>query len=246
MNSTLRNGIFATALLVAANATAQKDELFEDLRNLYMDEKYEKLITKGEKYLANDDTRKDPTPYLYLSKAYYEISRIEEYAKDYPPEKAFTNALKWATKYRKKDPDGNLFRENELYFDELKKAAMSEAGGLMSDGKFSRAKRYYDAICKFDPEDIGARFMLGVCQMEMKAAMEASVPLKEAGRLLHTRDLERISGSDKKILREGVVRYSSYLLENGMQDSAKAVLAKAKPVLEGDNEFDMLLRRASR
>ncbi len=244
MNLTKRISILIALIITGLHAHAQKDEVFEDLRNLYMDEKYEKLITKGEKYLANDDTRKDPTPYLYLSKAYYEISRLEEYAKDYPPEKAFTNALKWASKYRKKDPDGTLFRENELYFDELKKAAMGEAAGLMSDQKFSRAKRYYDAIAKFDPEDIGARFMLGYCQLQMKAAMEASIALKEAGRLMYTADLERMSAGDKKIFREGVVRYSDYLLENGMRDSARATLRKAEPVLAGDSEFDMLMRRA--
>ncbi len=244
MDLNKRISILIALICMSLLCNAQKDELFEDLRNLYMDEKYEKLITKGEKYLANDDTRKDPTPYLYLSKAYYEISLQEEYAKDYPPEKAFTSSLKWASKYRKKDPDGTLFRENELFFDELKKAAMGEAAGLMSDQKYSRAKRYYDAICKFDPEDIGARFMLGYCLHQMKAAMEASIALKEAGRLMHTVNMEGLSSGDKKILREGVVRYSDYLLEAGMRDSARVTLQLAEAVLAGDSEYDMLVRRA--
>ncbi len=234
---------FFVLMLIAAVTQAQTDEEFEDLRNLYMDEKYEKLIVKGEKYVANDKTRKDASPYLYLSKAYFEISKLEEYNEKYPPEKAFANALKWASKYRKKDAEGALFTENDLYFRELKQSAMQEAAGFMTDEKYSRAKRYYDAICKFDPDDPGAWLMLGYCQVQMKATTEAKMTFKEAGKVLHERDLETLNSVEKKILREGIINYSQHLLDAGMRDSARVTMNLSAAVLEGDSEFDMLYKR---
>ncbi len=243
MNTFKRSILLLSILMTAGMLHAQTDAEFEDLRNLYMDEKYEKLIAKGEKYVENDKTRKDAEPYLYLSKAYYEISRNEKYNEDFPPEKAFANALKWASKYRKKDPEGALFTDNDLYFRELKQSAMQEAGGFMTDQKFSRAKRYYDAICKFDPEDPGAWLMLGYCQIQMKAMTEAKMTFREAGKVLEAKDLETLNSVERKILREGVLNYSEYLVQEGMRDSARVTMNLAAVVLEGDSEFDMLYRK---
>jgi hypothetical protein len=231
------------SLNLGLNLYAQDDSEFEDLRNLYMDEKYEKLISKGEKYVADDKTRKSADPYLYLSKAYFEISKLEEFNEEYPPEKAFSNALKWASKYRKKDPEGALFSENDLYFRELKQSAMQEAAGFMSDGKYSRAKRYYDAICKFDPEDPGAWLMLGYAQVQMKSMTESKLAFKEAGKVLNTVDVTRLNSVERKLLLLGTVNYAEYLVEEGMRDSARVTLNLAAPALEGDAEFDQMVKR---
>ena len=230
--------LFCLAFL-SFSLSAQDEGEFEDLRILYMDGKYEKLLGKAERYTDKDDTRKDPTPYLYLSKAYFEMSRLEEYAEDYPPEKCFRNSLKWASKYRRKDKDGSLFAEHDLYFRELKESAIIEAGGLMSDQKYSRAKRYYDAICDFDPEDPGAWLMLGYCKVQIRNVREAQIDFEKAGEVLHTRDLSTLNSVERKLLREGVFTYSDYLVEQSMRDSARTTLELVKPVLEGDNEFDM-------
>lgn len=230
-------------LLVLGSAQAQDDREFDDLQNLYLDEKYEKLIQKGEKYLGKTDTRKNPAPYLYLSKAYYEISRMEDMHEDYPPEKAFSNALKWATKYRKKDPEGVLFRENDLYFEELKKVALEEAAGFMADQKFSRAKRYYDAITKFDPDDAGAWFLLGLTQVEMRSMTEAGMAFAKGEEALERIDVTRLTGQDKKILLMGGLEYAEYQMDEGNRTAARTTLDRMAPAFEGDNEFDMLYRK---
>ncbi len=231
-------------LFIVAAASAQTDKDYQDLRTLYIDEKYEKLIAKGERYLGKSDSRKDPAPYLYLSKAYYEISRMEEMHDEYPPEKSFANAMKWATKYRKKDPDGVLFRENEMYFEELKKSALEEAAGYMADQKYSRAKRLYDGITKFDPDDAGAWLLLGLCQMEMRSMTEANMTLKKAGEVLHDADVSSYKAQDKATLRNGGLGYVNYLIEEGRRDSARSTLDLLRPALSGDQEFDLIDRRA--
>ena len=234
----------AVFVFAAGFAKAQEDE-FEDLRILYMDQKYEKLISKAESYVDKDKTRKSPEPYLYLSKAYFEMSQLEEYNEDYPPDKAFRDALKWASKYRRKDKEGEIYDENDFYFQELKKSAIEEAGGLMSDQKYSRAKRYYDGITDFDPNDAGAWLMLGYCQMQMRSMQEAKLTFQEAGKVLNTANMDKLNSTERKLLLDGVINYSDYLIQEGMKDSARTTLDLAKPALDGDSEYEMYLKKVN-
>lgn len=236
--------IAAVFVFVAGFAKAQEDE-FADLRILYMDQKYEKLISKAEGYVAKDKTRKSPEPYLYLSKAYFEMSQLDEYAEKYPPDKSFRDALKWASKYRRKDKEGNIYDDNDFYFNELKKSAIEEAGGLMSDQKYSRAKRYYDGITDFDPTDAGAWLMLGYCQLQMRSMQEAKLTYQEAGKAMYTANLEKLNSTERKLLLNGVINYADYLIEEGMKDSARTTLDLARPALDGDSEFEMYLQRVN-
>jgi len=215
-----------------------QDEEFEDLRILYMDGEYEKLIKKSERYTDKDDTRKSAQPYLFLSKAYYEISMDEKYHEDYRPDRAFRDALKWAKRYRRYDPEGALFEENDLYFRELKESAFRSAAAQMAEEKYSRARRFYDAIADFDPEDPGAWLMLGYCQTQERNVREAELSFAEAGKVMTNRDLTTLNSVEKDIFLQGVLQYSDYLLKESMRDSARTTMQMAVPALEGDPEFD--------
>lgn len=228
--------------LVMAQGDTQPG-LYEDLRNLYMDQKYEKLISKAAHYVENEKTRKDAAPYLYLSKAYFEISQNEEYAEKFPQDRAFRNALKWASKYRRRDVEGRLYRENDFYFNALKKAALAEAASYLSEQKFSQAKRYYDAICDFDPDNAGAWLMLGSCEIQMRATQEAKLSFLEAGKRMQSLGSVELSSTDQNLLRKGVLTYAEILINNNMGDSAQATLKLAEPILEGDAEFDMYFKK---
>jgi len=232
---TLLLSIFTLGIAVSSFA---QDEEFEDLRILYMDGEYEKLIRKSERYTDKDDTRKSGEPYLFLSKAYYEISMDEKYHEDYRPDRAFRDALKWAKRYRRYDPDGALFEQNDLYFRELKESAFRSAAAQMAEEKYSRARRFYDAIADFDPEDPGAWLMLGYCKVKERNAREAKLSFEEAGKVMTTRDLTTLNSVEKDIFLQGVMKYSEYLIEESMRDSARTTLQMAVPALEGDPEFD--------
>ena len=109
----------------------------------------------------------------------------------------------------------------------------------MSDEKYSRAKRYYDGICDFDPEDAGAWLMLGYCQAMIRNQTEAKLNFKQAGQVMHTRDMTTMNSTERKLFLNGVITYHDYLIEQGMRDSARTVLELAHPALEGDSEFLM-------
>lgn len=217
--------------------SAQKEE-FDDLLILYVDEKYEKLISKAEGYTENDNYRKNPEPYLYLAKAYYEMSIKEEYAEDYP--KAFRTALKYAAKYRKKDKDLALWAENENFFEALRETSMEEAEMYLSEQDYSKASRVYDGIVEFDPEDIGAQFLYGYTLFKMNRQGEADVAIKEGSRLMSERDISDLDEVQLNLHRNGLIYYSEYLYENGRADSARVVMKLGNPYFKEDNEFRLM------
>ena len=75
----------------------------------YVDEEYEKCLVKAEGYTINEETKKDPLPYLYMSMCLYEMSKIEKYTAMEDYKKADRDAMKYAEKYRKKDKNKEFF-----------------------------------------------------------------------------------------------------------------------------------------
>jgi hypothetical protein len=221
-------------VFISANVSAQK-EAFDDLLILYVDEKYEKLISKAESYASNDKYRKNPEPLLYLAKAYYEMSLKEEYAADYP--KAFRSALKNAAKYRKKDKDLLYWSENEAFFSALRKASMEEAEMYLSEQDYSKASRVYKGIIDFDPDDTGSQFLYGYTLFKMNRQGEADVVIKEGAKLLANLDIKSLGEEQQRLLKYGLIYYSEYLYENGRADSARVTMKVGHPYFKDDNEF---------
>lgn len=230
--------LLSAILYFIAPTTAQTDKEYDDLLILYMDGKYEKLMSKSESYATNDKTKKDPLPYLFASKAYYEMSKDEQYAEDYPPDKAFRSALKWAAKYRKKDREGALMAENELYFEELKKAALVEGNAQLAEGDYNKAKRFFDAITDFDPNDPGAWMMLGYCEAKLKIT-ESKNTLIKAGAVMSSRDLSDLSPTEQELLKDAIIYYTTFLKDAGMRDSARTTMDMAMPVFGDDKEYQL-------
>jgi len=229
----------AAALLAftAFTASAQK-HVYEDLLVLFVDENYEKCLAKAENYTVNDDTRKDPLPYLYMSMSLYEMSKLEEFNEDYP--KASRDALKYAEKYRKKDKEAEFFANYEDYWADLNVLAMGLAEIELSDEKWSRAKKYYDYMAGYYVENPGAWLMLANCQLKDNLAREAEETMKSFDAAMQANpDLSRLPEDQKKLLKFGMVTYADIMKEQGDRASAKSMMDKAKDLFADDEEFMM-------
>ena len=225
------------------SATAQdkpQKNPWDDLLILYVDEKYDKLLTKAESYTNADKTTKEPMPYLYASKAYYEMSKNEKYAKDYPPEKALKAALKYAAKYRKKDKEGQYFDDNKDYFDELKEVTLEEAENLVMKEDWIKAKRNYDAITDFDPADAGAWMLLGYVNLKQNIT-EGKLNIKKSAELFRSLDFKSLSYIDKRCVKFGLINYAQFLKTKGLADSARTTLNLGLPYLKDDKEYSVVV-----
>src|SRR5690606_29043875 len=84
---------------------------YDDLRILYADGNYEKLVREAEKYNNHDDTKKDPLPYLWLGKGLYKISIS---GNDDPAFKnAYKDALGATYKFLKYDKSGEYMSDED-------------------------------------------------------------------------------------------------------------------------------------
>lgn len=221
---------------IAPMANAQEE--YDDLLILYVDGEYEKLIKKSEKYTENSDTRRDPRPYLYLAKAYYGMSKDEKYAEEYP--KAFRDALKYASRYSRKDEDRLYWGVNAEFINELRAEAMREGDLYVSSDDrrgLSKAARIYRYLVDIDPTDPGASMMYAAILYKINRRGEADLLVRETAPTLPNVDVGRMSEDQKEMLKFGVIHYARYLKEEGMLDSARTTMDIVTPYFPEDNEF---------
>lgn len=170
------------ALIVQQTTFAQTDNDYKDLLTLFVTEKYEKCLYKAEDYTLDERTKKDPLPYMFMSRCFYEMSKRDEFKDKFPD--SFKNAMKYISKYGSKDKEKKYLSEYEDYIAEIRGAAIAQAETMMDTQKYSKAKQLYDQLLDIDPNDAGAQLMMGVVQGLMKAKKESESALAKAKAIL--------------------------------------------------------------
>lgn len=234
-------------LVFSKTAFSQSEKDMDKMLFYYVDEKYEKLLDMAMGFVEDDKTRRNPVPYIYVSRAYYEMSKIEEFDEAYP--RAFRDAVKYAVKYRKKDKDGEFIEENAEYIDVLKVQTFEMADNYYQIGKYSKANTYFKYITGMDPEDWGSWFLKGVNESRLNMRSESEISLKTAIEGLSTLDNEKVESylpGQMMLLKKGIINYSEFMVERGKMTEAKEIIAMGYPYFEDDNEYkiayDVLIR----
>jgi len=198
---------------------------YQDLLILYVDEKYEKCFVKAINYTENEKTKKHPLPYLYVSMASFGMSQDHQYSENWP--KAYSTALSFAKKYRKKDPDNTYAEDSQEYIDQLKEIIYEDVENYMltsTEKGYKKAAGILKKVCAFDPKDHGARLLWGELeirtknQTEGKKIVAAAIDLiKTIGTDVQLGDLTEIQ---QRFLRKSLMEYASFIDE---KDHAKAI-----------------------
>lgn len=224
-------------LLAAAIAPAQK-HVYDDLLILYVDEEYSKCVEKAERYAERNDTRRDALPFLYLSKCHHEMSRLDEYTSQHEYRNADREALKYAVRFRKKDKTGEYYHHHEDYWAELNTVAMEAAINHYEAGDHTKAKRIFDRMVGYMPENPGAWRMRALCQQKARQQREAQESLKGyADAMQGIADIGRLPEDQRKLLRYALVIEAEQLIEAGEADSAREVLSIGEELFMSDAEF---------
>lgn len=226
----------AIAVLSVSMLNAQADKDFEDLLVLLIDGKYEKCMNRALGYTEKDDTRKHPLPYLYVGMAYFEMSKDEEYREDYP--KALKNAGKYTIKYRKKDKDLTYWDEFQNFFSELRERLIEDSENWLTEGNAKKAHYNYKQMVSFDPDDLSAHFMKGVCELKLNMPTEAVKSFKLAmDKLNAIKEFNKLTIEKQELFKFGLMNYADYLIEDGRADSAKKTLTIGYPYFESDQSY---------
>ena len=232
------------------NANAQPPT-YDDLVILYADANYEKLLKKAEKYTLSDKTRKDAIPYLYLSKANFEISKggeQEELLNKYP--RAFKESIKYAGKCIQKDKEGTVLADNMAHFTALKVVVTEILRNLAESGDFGRLMGQIPLMIKVDKMDVGVYYLKAAAYYYKKDITGMKKTAKLADEMLANadpnaytisddddHDLTNKKKADREMLKLGVINYARALVLARQKEGAKDIMGKVKQWFEEDEEF---------
>lgn len=229
------------------NSQAQSPT-YDDLIILFADGQYEKLLKKAEKYTLSDKTRKDAIPYLYLSKANFEISKGGELLEKYP--RAFKDAVKYAGKCMQKDKEKVVVPEHMAHYTALKVVLTENMRNLAESNDYGRLMGVIPLMMKVDPSDVGTMYLKAAAYFHKKDITTMRKTAKIADELLAAADPNAYTISDddshdvtnrKKIdlemLKIGVIHYSRALILGRQKPAAIDLMGKVAQWFEEDAEF---------
>ncbi len=242
--------MLAACLAFPLGSWAQDDEEkplipqedYDELLMWMVDGKYEKVLFKAIRYTEDDETKKEPLPYIFMSEAFFRIMQsddpdlVEEYGN------TLKDALKYASKFVKKDKDREYFDQYTEYLNELRRATMNEAEVFVDDEKFTRAKSYYKYLYVIDPDDVGAWIMYGTVLWKTKAKRDAEENWAEAMRLLQEYGGKGLQEVQLDLLRYGVRYTSEMLADEGDASAALEWLNAVEEIFPDDRELNAIRR----
>lgn len=209
---------------------------YDDLLILYADEDYDKCLRKAERYTQKDDTKRDPMPYLYLSKCNFAMSKDAEWKEKYPD--SYKDAFSYAGRARRADRDSTIYDEHRDYFSELKKSALEEILNLMDEGSYGRALGSIFKVRMFAFEDVGSMFMLAACYLEKRNGSKAyqlyTDGMKELNKI---KSFDDMRSEDIILLKKGLMYYAQSANKNYMQDNAKKAINAGYQWFQDDEEY---------
>lgn len=201
--------LFLFGTLFTLNLTFAQN--YEELRVLWVDEEYEKLLKIAERYTFNDKTKNDAEPYLWLAKGLYSMSKDEAYANTEKFKKSFNDALTWLGKYYKKDKNLELYDNHLDFFLEIKQTIFELIETDIVSENYSKASSNVTKIIKVSPKNIGQYFLLGAISFNKNDITAAKDNWKKADEKLaalesdETEDISSWELPDRKILALGMM-----------------------------------------
>lgn len=235
--------LFAVCIFTSPLFSQEKKEKFDDIINLFIDEKYDKCFDRAYGYTQSEKDKRHPLPYVYCSMSAFEMSRSEEFMEQFP--KALRDAMKYAVKFRKKDdkfkkknPESDFLSEYEDYFTDLRKTMIEAAEGDFDGEAYTKALKYYKYLTGMDPNDHAAWFMKGLCEMKNRASSEALKTWAIAEKDFNGEaTIEEMSDEQKTLMKFYLIRRSEYAIDSGDSGTAKELMEMGKNVFEHDKEF---------
>lgn len=232
--------IFGTILLTSLSFG--QPPTYDDLKVLFADADYEKLVKKADAYTLKDKTKKDVLPYIYASKGLYKISQSDNTDEKY--KNAYKDALKYmskAIKYAQKADEMMTIDEHEEYLHELQSSLQVRIENEMAAGDVAGFKKGYSWCIKYKSitlNPVVCSFVAGACKYNSSDKPGARTEWKNGTEALN--EIESIEGwseADKTMLKLGVLYSAKSMMEANQKDSARELLGKVAQWFENDSDW---------
>lgn len=222
----------ATSILSFAQGT------YDDLKILYADGNYEKLVRESEKYTQKDETKKDPLPYIWMSRGLYKISISGNTDDAY--KNAYKDALGAYSKFLKYDEGGALLADDDNleHHNLMQRTLVERIENEVSTENYRKAFSWTIKYKKISNNVIGEMYMEGACKFRNQDKSSAFTLWRDAEKMVEeTTSIEDWSESDIKILKMGVLQSAECWVSVRQPEKAKALLNKVAPWFEDDADF---------
>lgn len=215
---------------------------YDDLKVLYADGNYPKLVKAAERYTLKDATKKHILPYIWLSKGLYKISLSGTDDDNF--KNAYKDAIKHlgkGMKYDIKYNDGATIAEELEYINLFQASLFEVINNELSSGSFKRGKGWAIKYIKVTQNSIGAKYVLGACAYYDGDKPGARTKWQEADKQL--KEIESLDGwseADRNMLKYGVLYSAAALKKSRQGDKAKALVGKVAQWFESDEDWQEL------
>jgi hypothetical protein len=209
---------------------------YDDLRILYADGNYEKLVRASEKYTLNDKTKKDPLPHMWMARGLYKVSMSGTTDEAY--KNAYKDAIGALGKSIKNDASGEVQREYVEFFDEFKNSLVEIIRNELEAPDYKKASPWILKYYKINMKSIGAKYLDGVCKFRNADKGGANAMWKEADILL--KDVANIDDwckAEKDLLMMGIIQTAECYVTMKQMTKAKDVMGKAAHWFEKNADF---------
>lgn len=226
---------FLFFFLTTLVATAQAPD-FDDLKILYADANYEKLIKVAENYTMKDELKKDPIPFIWLGKGLYKISLSGTDDEKY--KSAYKDAIAAVAKAMKNDNDGTLLVDHQEFIDDFQASLVELINNDLAAKDFNKASGWVIKYFKITRNPVGAKYLDGASKYRKTDKGGANTAWKEGETLLATiTSIEEWSDADKDLLKIGVLQTAECYILSKQKEKAKTLLNKIAQWYEEDEEF---------
>lgn len=235
----MRNLLLTLSAIFAMNLSFGQN--YDELRILFVDENYEKLLKVAEQYTMRDNTKNDAEPYLWLARGLFAMSKNEDYTNQDKFKKSFNDCLTWMGKYYKKDKTLSLYNDHREFFVEVKTALYEMIETDISSGNYAKALGNVSKIAKTSPSNFAQDFLAGACNFNKGDKTTARDNWKKAEAQIKDATDELIDGwerPDKLLLALGMVETAKCYVKSKKPDLAKDLMKKGLSWFD-DIEFFM-------
>ncbi len=223
-------------LLFSIGTYAQPDTGYDDLKILFADGSYKKLVRQCEKYINNDKTKKDPRPYLWMTKALYGIDVSGEAVDEY--KNSFKDGINYLGKCFKYDKDGEVQAEHDEFINEYTLACVERIMVDVQAGDYRKAYSWNIKYKKIARSTVGRLFMEAALKFRNSDKGGANTSWKLANvELEKLTSVEDMSEADRLLLMHGVIQSAEAMVAGRQIDKARALLNKVAPWFEDEDEF---------
>lgn len=233
----MKNIISTLVLFLAFNVSFGQKE-YDNLRILYADGNYEKLVKTAEKYTNDDKTKKDPVPYLWLSKGLYKMHVTGNASGVY--KNAYKESINAVGKSIKYDKTGSVFSDpdNKEYLDLLQGSLIEQIVNELMGENYKRAYSWSNSYKKLSQNLIGQIYLDGASKYKTGDKSTGMSLWRTAdGLLKDVTSIDDWTKGDKDLLRIGVIQTAECYVSMKKVDLARALLNKIAQWYEDDAIF---------